>query len=232
MKFLVLSFFVFLAIPSSAKAQGLRDFIKETINEAAGPPGRSFGDKSHLMVVKADGGVTFIFLCSAGKENGAGDKLVNAIFDGLNQATAGVSVFFRSWIRREIEKGVVNEGDAFCGVFAKKTGGKSKARNVRDGSIYTTSWRNGEKVQSVTDERACKKVHKRYFCFEVAEGPSDDGEIDGVSGCFEAKVDGRLVSFSFGRGETIPVETRSTFGPKDSKSSEGCVVRKLGVEKN
>lgn len=215
--------------PLSASADGLKQTLIQAIEDAVGPPGNPIGDKSQVVAVNADGDVTFAFLCSAGKEDGAGDQLVDSIFDVLNGATGGVSVLLKPRIKRAIEKGVVNEGDAYCSVLATKTGSKSRASNVKNGSIYTTSWKNGVEVTAVTDRRACKKIHRRYVCFEVAEGPSSStGEIDGVSGCFQAEVDGTLVSYSFGRGETIPDEVSATFSVENSKSDKSCVDRKLG----
>ena len=239
-------FILLFAAYSNIAGASLRDDIRNAISEAAGPPGKELGEKSNITVVNAEGNVTFIFVCGAGKEDGFGDKAVDIIFNAVNGATGGFSTLFKHLFKGAIARGFVVEGDAFCGAIAMETGSKKRAKNVTDGSIYVTSWRDGKVIESVTDRKYCKKIQKYRVCYEIAEGSFDgDEEIDGVSGCFQAKINGKLVSYSFGRVGSAPEEVikmseeekktfeevKKTFSIENSKSSEGCVARSLGVEK-
>ncbi|WP_293450154.1 hypothetical protein, partial [Planktotalea sp.] len=94
-------------------------------------------------------------------------------------------------------------------------------------SIFTAALNGTEKFET---ESACEKIQNRYLCFEVVEAPfSGADEVDGVSGCFEAEIDAKLVSYSFGRGTLIPDTLKNTFSATASKSDQSCEERGLGL---
>jgi hypothetical protein len=183
-----------LSFSASAITQAeVRAAFKE-VGSPDSPPGESFGDKSHIMSVLAEGDVRFIFVCSAGKENGVGDKLEAAAVAALDKSTNGLTIFLRGSLKRLLKKAIVQNEDAFCGVLATQAGSNKKAKSIRNGSIYTSAWRNGVKIESVTDKKHCKNLDRRYLCFEVAEDPKPKNlEFDGVSGCFQYEVNKSLV---------------------------------------
>lgn len=222
----------FLLFPSMGYAQDVLKEFKAVVAESVGPPGHPVGDKTVMLAINGPQDIQLAFICSAGKEEGAGDKIVTAAIEGLEDLTKGVSRLFRNVIKRNLEKAVVNSGDSFCFVIAKEAGSLKRAKNISEGSIYTTSWKDGKEVSARTDTRACKKLRHRFACFEVADAPEDSTpEIDGVSGCFQAKFGDALRSYSFGRGANIPKEIADTFLTLEASMSEtGCVERGLGKD--
>jgi hypothetical protein len=218
-----LLFLALLIAPMPVLAETIREQIKATIEDAIGPPGNPIEDKTQIVAVNADNDVTFIFMCSAGKEEGAGDLAIDAIFTVIATATGGIPLLFQQPVKRLIAKGVVNKGDAYCSAIASKTGTTKKARNVSNASIFTTAWNGATKGETESDESACEKIQNRYLCFKVVEAPFKGGdEVDGVSGCFEAEIDTKLVSYSFGRGTLVPDTVKNTFSATGSKSDQSC----------
>jgi len=224
-------FFFLVLFPVTTAAQNFRDSVRLAIEDVVGPPGRQAGERTVITVVHAEGNVRFIFLCSAGKEDGLGDDIVDVVYGAINSATGGFSIAIQPIIKSAISRIVVDEGDAYCAAIATKVGATERAENVSDGSIYTNAWRDGELLKAVTDRQACKNIQQIYVCFEVAEAPLTGGkEIDGVSGCFQSRIDGKLFSYSFGRGANISSEVLETFNPGNSVSNIGCVQRGLGED--
>uniref|UniRef100_UPI0025F1DA85 hypothetical protein n=1 Tax=Planktotalea sp. TaxID=2029877 RepID=UPI0025F1DA85 len=125
--------FLFLALliaPLPVLADTVGEQIKVTIEDAVGLPGNAIRDKTQIVAVNADNDVTFIFMCSAGKEDGAGDLAIDAIFTVIATATGGIPLLIQKPVKRLIAKGVVNKGDAYCSAIASKTGTTKKAKNV------------------------------------------------------------------------------------------------------
>ncbi|MGB7317989.1 MAG: hypothetical protein WBC85_08495 [Planktotalea sp.] len=219
-----------LFLPLQSAAETVLEQIKDTISEALGPPGNEIGEKTQVVAVNSDDNVTFIFMCSAGKDGGVGDLAVDAIFTAIASATGGIPLLAQNPVKNFISAGIINKGDAYCVAIASETGSTRKAKNVANGSIYTTAWSGNKKGETESDERACEKIQSRYLCFEVVEASFSGGkEVDGVSGCFEAEINKKLVSYAFGRGALIPDETKNAFAADKSKSDLGCEARGFGL---
>ena len=176
MKWLVL--LLCFLVPTSAGAESLIKQIKSTITARAGLPGLEFGEKSKLISINSNSQVSFVFLCSAGKEGGVGDKAVEAVYDALVASTKGMASFVKRRLQKALIKGFVNAGDAYCGVLATRTGTFKKAKNLRSGSIWTTAWLDGKALKTETDSFWCSVLDAHYACFEVAE-TKDNKELDG-----------------------------------------------------
>ena len=209
--------------------------LKAIIAEEVGAPGKEFGTYTTEMDQQLTSDVSILMGCSAGKEEGLGESIKTSVAEVIDAIPAPFPAsVVKNSIRKRIEKGAltVDEGEGFCFAVAHRTGCIKRAAKVEAGSIYVTTWQAGEIVDQRTDSYFCKRLSRNIGYFEVVELPSShSGGIDGVSGCFEATVDGKLYSISMGRGASIAPEFAQTFTAETSLSDKGCIERGLGIDK-
>lgn len=209
--------------------------IKDAVQSQAGAPGVPFGDYTVLLDQELEGGVSVLAGCSSGKKDGLGEDFKDGLAGAIDLIPAPFPLnFARNAARRKIEKGAlsIDEGEGFCFAVAHQTGRFKRAKGLRKGSIYVTSWNGSKIVDQRTDSRFCRNLSSNIACFEVVELPGNSsGPVDGVSGCFHTEINGKLKSVSFGRGPNIPDKVSGTFAASASVSDESCIARGLGIDK-
>lgn len=206
--------------------------LKAALLNSLPSPGGTMGARTVITSHAVSPALAIISFCNAGKAAGAGDAIVSFGTEMVNKASWGLAdILARRATRAALRAVTIDEGDAFCGVFVHAPGQLSRVGGVTDGSLYTSSYRDGALVVAETDRSACRSVSSRFLCFEVVEpAPDDRAEVDSVGGCFEAMQAGQLFSITFGRGESLPPAFAATLSsPRSSLSPETCVARGFAV---
>lgn len=210
------------------------DELKEIVVEQVGAPGVTRGEYTVFMDEEIAPGVSILMGCSAGKNDGLGEKVRSSLVGVIDGIPAPFPLNIgRNKVSKLVEKGAltIDEGEGFCFAIAHETRRLKRAPKIRKGSIYVTTWKDGKQVGELTDKRYCRRLARRVGCYEVVELPEGHTSgIDGVSGCFQAEVDGVLTSISMGRGKDILSSYSDTFSSAATKSNLGCVARGLGKE--
>jgi hypothetical protein len=219
------------AIPAHALSF---DDLRQVISEAIGAPGREEGDFTIFMDQEISPDVSILMGCSAGKVDGLGDDIRTSLTGVISAIpTPFPWNFARNEMKRRIERGdlTIDEGEGFCFAVAHKSLSLKRVKNLKNGSIYVTTWKDGKIVEQATDLFFCRRLSRNLACFEVVELPSGhEGGIDGVSGCFHTEINGVLKSVSMGRGKTIPALVSNTFKAEASVSDKSCIERGLGTD--
>ncbi len=209
--------------------------IKEAVQSQTGSPGVPFGDYTVLLDQELEGGVSVLAGCSSGKKDGLGADFKDGLAGAIDSIPAPFPLnLARNTARRKIENGAlsIDEGEGFCFAVAHQAGQFKRAKGLRNGSIYVTSWKDGKIVDQRTDSRFCRNLSANIACFEVVELPAgSSAAVDGVSGCFHTEINGKLKSVSFGRGASIPGKVSDTFAASASVSDDSCLARGLGADK-
>ncbi len=227
----VLISFAVWAAPAAALS--LSD-LKQLIEDQTSAPGKTFGDYTVIMDQEIAPQVSILMGCSSGKTDGLGEDIRGSLSSLISAVpSAFPASLFKDKVRDKIQDGAltIDEGEGFCFAIAHETGKLKRAKKLKNGSIYVTTWKDGKKVDQRTDRFWCKRLSRNVACFEVVELSEDhEGGIDGVSGCFQTEVDGKIKSVSMGRGKTINASVANTFKSDASVSNKSCLDRGLGAD--
>ncbi|CUH78536.1 hypothetical protein [Tropicibacter naphthalenivorans] len=185
------------------------------------PAAQEFGEKSITDTFNISDEVRLRLLCSAAKDEGLSDE-VESVAQTITSALPGMAQTFL--LKALDEAVIVSPGEGFCAVIASKGGAFLPASALTAGSIYSSAVKGGKISATETDSKACNLIDKTGICWEEVKAGND--ELDGVVGCFEAKLDGNILSVAVAREDIA--DTVGLTG-KLGQSAETCAERGLGL---